>query len=643
MSTSGAKRRVLQFDMLKKDDNSPILFVAAWFGLVAGLVEGVGLLAVFGYGWLGAHNNLRAGVSVEIIWISALFDLGWFLLLGSLGMCVQKTWPRLHVTRILIPAFVFVACVDWLALSARLSPVSVLTLAAGIAVAFNRWFRRHELLTLNLLRRTLPAVVAITILCFIGIEGATWLRERSSMSELPPAAPASPNVLVVVVDTLRADHLPLYGYRRSTSPNLDALAKRGVVFDNDIAPSSWTLPSHASMLTGRYPHDHGVDHEVRLGAQYPTLPEVLEQHGYRTGGFSANLFYFTRRAGLGRGFVHFCDYFYSVEDMFFRTLWGRVLNRYLPNSDVVNEYLPRKSAREVNREVLDWIDHDRDRPFFAFINYFDVHGPYMVRSPARQMFFGTQTKDTPPVIDRRIDRDHDPYLFRLSRMPAVEFQHQIDAYDGAIHEVDQQFANLFSELQKRGLTENTLVVITSDHGESFGDHGLLEHWNALYRELIQVPLIYYWPGKIPGGVRISKTISGASLPATVLDLVGIKSDASFPVPSVAQLWQRPEVDPEWPDPLAEMAQNLNLPLGYPAYQGWLKAIVSTRWHLIVSERLSPELYDWAADPEELHNRAANGNEEAFKAMSTELWREVASGSPNDSPGDSGSPVSALTK
>jgi arylsulfatase A-like enzyme len=259
------------------------------------------------------------------------------------------------------------------------------------------------------------------------------------------------------------------------------------------------------------------------------------------------------------------------------------------------------------------------------------------------MFFGTQTKDTPPVIDRRIDRDHDPYLFRLSRMPAVEFQHQIDAYDGAIHEVDQQFANLFSELQKRGLTENTLVVITSDHGESFGDHGLLEHWNALYRELIQVPLIYYWPGKIPGGVRISKTISGASLPATVLDLVGIKSDASFPVPSVAQLWQRPEVDPEWPDPLAEMAQNLNLPLGYPAYQGWLKAIVSTRWHLIVSERLSPELYDWAADPEELHNRAANGNEEAFKAMSTELWREVASGSPNDSPGDSGSPVSALTK
>ena len=629
--------------MLKENSKTQLLLVGAWFGLVAGLVEGVGLLAVFGYGWLGAKNNIRAGVTAEIIWISALFDLAFFLLLAGLGMGVQKIWPKLNVLRIITPAFAFLACADWLALSARLSPLSVLTLAAGIAVAFNRWFRKDELFTVSLLRRTLPALVAITILCFAVIKGSAWQKERSEMSALPPATPGAPNVLIVVIDTLRADHLPLYGYNRSTSPTFDAFAKRGVVFDNDIATSSWTLPSHASFLTGRYPHEHGVDHEVALDARYPTLPEIFEQHGYRTGAFSANLFYFTRRAGLGRGFIRFGDYFYSVGDMFFRTLWGRVLNRYLPNNASVNEYLPRKRAIEINRELLEWIDQGHDKPFFAFINYFDVHGPYVVKSPAREMFYGTPTNDTPPVIDRRIELDHDPYLFRLSRMSPQEFQHKVDAYDGAIYYVDQQFANLFSELEKRGLTKNTLVVITSDHGESFGDHGLLEHWNALYRELIHVPLIYYWPGKIPEGVRINKMISGASLPATVLDLAGIKSDVSFPVPSVAQLWQRPEVDPAWPDPLAEMAQNLNLPPGYPAYQGWLKSIVNLRWHLIVSEKLSPELYDWATDPKELRNRTANGGEEAFKSMSTELWREVASGTPTDSQGSGEIPVSALTK
>jgi len=628
--------------MLKEKSNSQVLLVGAWFGLVAGLVEGVGLLAVYGYGWLSI-DNVRAGVTTEIVWISAFFNLGLFLALGGLGILLQRILPRLHVLGMFPPAFVFVACMDWLGLSARLSPLSVLALAAGITVTFNRWFRRHEPSAVSLLLRTLPAVVVITVLCFGVIEGAAWQRERSAMSALPPAAPGSPNVLVVVVDTLRADHLALYGYSRSTSPHLDAMAKRGVVFENDIAPSSWTLPSHASMLTGRYPHDHGVDHEVALDARYPTLPEIFQQHGYRTGGFSANLFYFTRRAGLGRGFIRFRDYFYSVGDMFFRTFWGRVLNRYLPNTPWVNEYLPRKGAGEINRELLDWIDHDRDKPFFAFINYFDVHGPYLPKSPAREMFYGTKTVDTPPIIDQRIDRDQDPYLFRLSRMSPPEFQHKVDAYDGAIFYVDQQFANLFSELEKRGLTENTLVVITSDHGECLGDHGLLEHWNALYRELIHVPLIYYWPGKIPEDVRISKAISGASLPATVLDLVGIRSNVSFPIPSVAQLWQRPEADPAWPDPLAEMAKNLNLPPGYPAHQGWLKAIVNPRWHLIVSEKRSPELYDWSADPRELHNQAANGGEEAVKSMSAKLWREVASGNPADFQGASSTAVSAVKK
>jgi arylsulfatase A-like enzyme len=626
---------------MDSNNNSRLLVLGAWCGLVAGLVEGLGLLAVFGFGWL-TPNNVRSGVTAEIVWISALVNLGLFLLLALFGMLLQRLLPKVEVPRLLVPLFVFVACVDWLALSGRLGPIAVLSLAAGVTVTFNRWFQKHKPETLSLLHRTLPVVVAIAVLAFLGVEGTAWLRERVAAAKLPPATPGSPNVLVVVIDTLRADHLALYGYNRETTPHLDAIAKQGVVFENDISPSPWTLGSHASMLTGRYPHEHGVDHEVALGTTYPTLPEVFERRGYRTGGVSANLYYFARRTGLTRGFIHFNDYFYSAGDMFYRTLWGRIINKYAPDSPRFDELFTRKRAPQVNQELLSWIDQDRSKPFFAFINYFDVHEPYQPLDPYREMFSHAGTNVAPPQIDQRINRKEHPYLYRLSHMSPQDFQHQVDAYDGATYYVDEQIANLFAELEKRGLSQNTLIVVTSDHGECFGDHGLLAHWNALYREVLRVPLIYYWPGKIPAGVRVDKAVSAASLPATVLELAGIKPDVVFPIPSVAQLWQQPGVDPSWPDPLAEIGLNSDLPESYPAYQGWLKAIVGPQWHLIVSEKLPPELYDWKADPRELHNRAAS--EEALKTMSTKLWNEVASRNPSQPEvAPNASPVASITR
>jgi arylsulfatase A-like enzyme len=627
----------------ENNNNSRLLLFGAWFGLVTGLVEGLGLLAMYGHGWF-TPNNVRAGVTAEIVWISALVDLALFLLIAFSGLLLQRFLPRVEVVKLLIPVFVFVACLDWLALSGRLGPIAVLALAGGISVTFSRWFQKHVPETLSLLRRTLPAVLAIALLAFVTIEGTIWLKERVATAKLPKAAVDSPNVLVVVIDTLRADHLSLYGYPRETSPHLDAIAKRGVVFENDIAASPWTLGSHASMLTGRYPHEHGVDHEVALDRRYPTLPEIFDEHGYRTGGFSANLSYFTRPTGLARGFLHFDDYFYSVGDMFFRTLWGRIINKYAPSDPRFDELYARKRAAQVNQELLSWVDQDRNRPFFAFINYLDVHEPYLPLNPYREMFYGAPAADPRPSINQQINPKERPYLYRLSRMSPQDFQHEVDAYDGGIYYADEQIANLFAELEKRGLSGNTLVVITSDHGECFGDHGLLTHWNSLYREIVHVPLIYYWPGKIPAGMRIDKTISAVSLPATVLELAGIKTDVAFTVASVAQLWERPGVDPAWPDPLAEVGQNLDLPEIYPAYQGWLKAIVGPQWHLIVSQKLPPELYDWTADPKEFHNRAAGGDEEALKMMSNKLWNEVASGnSPEPRVAGDASPVASITK
>jgi arylsulfatase A-like enzyme len=619
-----------------ESNSSRLLVLGTWFGLVTGLVEGLGLQAIFGYGWL-TPNNVRGGVTAEIIWISIVVNLGLFVFLALCGAFLRMLLPKVEVPRLLVPLFVFMACIDWVALSGRLGPAAVLGFAAAVALTFNIWFQKNVLYTTNLLRRTLPAVMAIAVVVFLAVEGTVWSRERIAIAKLPPAAPGSPNVLVVVIDTLRADHMALYGYARETTPHLDAIAKHGVVFENDISPSPFTLGAHASMFTGRYPHEHGVNHEVALGKTYATLPEVFARHGYRTVGASGNVSYFSRRSGLARGFIHFNDYFYSAADMFYRTLWGRIVHKYLPDTPRFDEVYARKRAPQVNQELLSWIDRDRNRPFFAFINYFDVHEPYQPLDPYRKMFNHMDTNAARFQIDQRINPKEHPYLYRLSHMSPQDFQHQIDAYDGAAYYVDQQIANLFSELDRRGLAQNTLVIITSDHGECFGDHGLLTHWNSLYWEIVRVPLIYYWPGKIPAGVRINKPVSAASLPATLLELAGIKGDVAFPIASVAPLWERPDVDPPWPDPLAEVGRNADLPEGYPAYHGWLKAIVGPQWHLIVSEKLPPELYDWKTDPKELNNRASNGDEQALRSVTTKLWNEVAAHDspeqrvPNDSP------------
>src|SRR6476646_3044527 len=176
-------------------------------------------------------------------------------------------------------------------------------------------------------RKSVPWLAAALGLMIVAIQGGKSISESSTVSKLLAATPGSPNVLVIVVDTLRADHLSSYGYARPTSPNIDRLATQGVLFKNAVATSSWTFPSHASLLTGRYQYEHGMDKirempavggEVFSANGLPTLGEALMQKGYRTGAFSANRTYFTHDLGFGRGFVHFEDYFHSASDMFVR-------------------------------------------------------------------------------------------------------------------------------------------------------------------------------------------------------------------------------------------------------------------------------------------------------------------------------------
>jgi len=569
-----------------------VLIAAAWFGLVTGLLEGVGLLALQALDWMDWTMSLVA-VSIEIIWISAVFDLLLFSAAGLALFGIARPFPKVPALRMCAFQFGLLGFLDLLLISGRIRHFGAFVFAVGLAVTFNRWLCRHEAAALRFWRRTLPWVAGTAALALVCIQGGLWLKERLAVSWLPAARPGAPNILVIVVDTLRADHLSSYGYSRPTSSNLDRIAQQGVLFENAIATSSWTPPSHASLLTGRYPHEHGTE-EKPYDGRYPTIAQALRDRGYRTGAFSANVFLFCRRAGFGRGFIHFEDYFHSAADMAARTLYGRKLNDFVLPHLGFEDVPGRKRAADINRNFLRWVEREPGVPFFAFLNYFDVHEPYLPPQPYRSRF--SMQRNPGGILN----------ALRFRRNPKLtpeQLQGERDAYDGGIAYVDEQIRLLLAELERRGLIQDTLVVITSDHGESLGEHGLFLHRNGLYLNLIHVPLVFYWPGHLPRGERVAQPVSGTALPATLMEMIGAGDQTLFPGPSLARLWENPAPHPEWPLPLAEMARFPFEAKSNPAYHGAMKSLVSSRWHYIVHEKFGPSLYDWQSDAQELHDLA----------------------------------------
>ncbi len=568
-----------------------ILALALWFGVGTGLVEGATFLV------LPALNRMM-GVWWSILWISPAVDLVVFGAIGLAFAGAAKLFPTWPTVRMAAWAFAFLAGAVTLTLAGYeyVHSVACLILAAGLATVFVRGIRRREAATLAFVRRRWRAPLAVVATVFLAVEAAQWVQERAAVARLPAAAAGSPNVLVVVVDALRADHLTCYGYARPTSPNIDRLARSGVVLERAFSTAPYTLPSHASMLTGRYPHEHGVEWtaaRAMLTCPYPTLGEALQARGYRTAGFSANTFWFTRELGFGRGFSRFEDVFHSAEDRVLRTFVGRVFESVVLRRLGWDDIPARKRAPETNRSVLSWIDRDRGRPFFAFINYMDVHDPYRPPEPFRSRFSpGSSPGGT---INWRIGRDDPP-------LTPQQLQSEIDAYDGAIAFADHHLGQLLAALEDRGLGNDTLVVVTSDHGEAFGEHGMLLHGHSLYREEIHVPLIVSYPGRVPAGERFSEPVTNAAIPATVLSLQPAPDHTTFPGPSLASLWQGPTSAPGRPL-LSELGQRDWVMEKFPVRHGWMRSLIDPDWHYIQHQTLPGGLYDLQADPREQDNQA----------------------------------------
>jgi arylsulfatase A-like enzyme len=531
------------------------------------------------------------------LWVAPIFDFLLFLVVGVFLALFAQFVPQVWAKRLSLFTFSFLLAFSWIGtyLSGRLSPVASVILAAGVGYQLSLTLFERGKNFAPFVQKTVKGFAVLTLALLVVIQGGYWIGEQMAVRNLPQAKDSAPNVLVIVVDTLRADHLSLQGYERVTDPNLVRIASEGVMFENAYATSSWTLTAHASLFTGRWPYEHRADGGRHLDDTYPTIAEALAARGYRTGAFNGNFETVTKRWGFARGFDHFEDYYQTIPQLAVSSFYGRFLEYYVLHKVLNMEFsIDRRWAPSINQSALDWMDQDTERPFFTFINYYDVHAPYI--SPERARFSKFENPGGLVNTDWTTADIYNP------KTPE-QVQGEIDAYYCGIYYTDLQIQNLLDELEKRGVLENTIVVITSDHGELFGEHGLWEHHNSLYKPVIHVPLIIWYPESVPQGVRIPTAVSNVSLPVTLMSILGYTDQTEFPGPSLTELWTNPDSAARWPDPIAEMAESTWVNPNHLSIKGDMTSVISTDWQYIEHEFNGVELYNLNDDPQQLTNLA----------------------------------------
>lgn len=294
-----------------------------------------------------------------------------------------------------------------------------------------------------------------------------------------------PNIILISLDTTRADHLSPYGYHRPT-PNLEAFARDSILFENAYSQAPWTTASHMSIFTSLYPTVHRITHEAMNDVRI-TLTHHLKEHGYQTAAF-VEATALDRRYGFSDGF-----------------------DIYRMKSDDPSAAVNNKRARE-------WLgSRDKSRPFFLFLHYYDIHRKYDPPAPYNRLY--CETCD--PALDALIVG---PYG-KAKRIAQSDLYNLIALYDGEIRYVDDRIKELMDFLKQQGLYTDTLIVLLGDHGEGFLEHGLMDHGNSLYQELLHVPLIVKMPGDARAGTRIKSQVRLIDVFPTFLDLLSIRTNS----------------------------------------------------------------------------------------------------------------------
>jgi arylsulfatase A-like enzyme len=446
-----------------------------------------------------------------------------------------------------------------------------------------------------------------------------------------------PNLILLVLDSVRAANVSCYGYHRPTTPNLDRLAAEASLYEQAISVGCWTLPVHVSMFTGLYPYQHGVNiSAATLSGQRPTLAGQLRSLGYQTACFSNNP-YISQTTGLIAGFDTVEDMWQASRPRGIRRTKAsqliKTLQRYGRITDpavwairslrkLVKRARPKRDdsdsgAALTNSAIEDWLaQRQTDRPFFLFANYMECHQPYRAPAPYDRRFMDRRvserdihrlTTDLFSTMDEgRLDRQSDREILR-------------SLYDGALAYLDERVGQLVRALESAGILDDTVLVITSDHGDSLGEHGRFGHRTELYEQLVHVPLLIRYPACFRGGDRVRPQVQLIDLYPTLLELAG----AEIP-PEVLRSSQSLLAPPEtWSRPFA-VAENT----GTKSQQGVLARMIRTeQYKYIWKSDGDHELYNLRADPGEEANLVGSETE-----VADDLQRQLTEwldGSSND--------------
>lgn len=400
------------------------------------------------------------------------------------------------------------------------------------------------------------------VLVLLGLSAAGCNKDESASEAKSSQTLRRDNVLLITLDTTRADRLGCYGFDKAITPALDALAARGTLFEQAFSQVNLTLPSHCSIMTGRYPRELGVHVNGRnaLGTAHPTLAEIFKQHGYDTAAFVAS-FVLDSKFGLDRGFDLYED------DMGASTFQVQSLEWQI-------------TANQVANRALTWLDTKKRRPFFCWVHFFDPHAPY---SP-----------------------------------PGKYIQEGSHEYNGELTFVDDHVKRLTDWLAANELTDQTLVIVVGDHGESFGEHGEFGHTNFIYETNLHVPYILAHPNIIPVARRVNEVVEVVDLFPTVLELFGWELPKTLSSRSLVAAFAG--------EPLESKPSYAESQYVFNSY-GWAeqRSLTTLRWKYISSTK--PELYDRKADPEETTNLIDEQPEIAQNLLNalTSIYKELTPG------------------
>jgi arylsulfatase A-like enzyme len=594
-----------------------VLLISAWCGLVAGLLEVATIIIRKEF----FDDNHLYGISRHFVWIIPGTNLGLFVAVGLLLLIATIPFPfhrRFAVTRALCALTILPI---FLIAGSRIYTLAWLAIALGIAFRLVPWLEFHS----RIAKRTLLVSFPLAVVIFATLAASLWMVDRPRQlhewtRSLP--GPEFPNVLLVILDTVAADHLDLYGYPRPTSTTLRELAQRGITFTAARSTCSWTLPSHATMFTGRWLHELSVGWLNPLDDAQPTLAEYLGYRGYATAGFIANTAFCASDTGLARGFTHYDDFIFPRCTAFksavlvnhFLSLFGRILPIIDERPSLAwlrpavqafwrSFVFDRKPAATVNAQLFDWLAKrsQANRPFFAFLNYYDAHTPYKLPTPAVYRF-GSAPKDERQreLITRWGDLDK-------TRVSPNDLPFVVDSYDDCIADLDEQIGRLVDKLKKQGILDHTWLIVASDHGESFGEHpGVFCHGSSLYQTEIHVPLIIVPPGGRATPAIVTETVSLRDLAATIADILNLQQGSPLPGQSLAKHWSNQP--PTTSDlALAEVLPGLTSyrdANGLPKKSWPVAALSDGTWSYIRGKASNPEeLFNLQTDRAEQRNLA----------------------------------------